>query len=214
MEIDSASSSAKKLWSFLRLAFFMARKSLLSNKSTKLIVMEMNLVLQRGKLLAGKTLANLLHQHSPHQEMPSSSSAAAASASNRLRRQEYEFSCSSSPNPIIFFPCSSSKRRHSYFYFPCISAGAAEEAGNDQAYALMPERPSPALLRLIVESSPQWCRRHGGPSTSTSASPLAAAVEDGGSERLSEEVDCQAEEFIRKFYEQLQAQSSISSPLC
>ncbi|RWR74333.1 DUF761 domain-containing protein [Cinnamomum micranthum f. kanehirae] len=89
MELHSPINSvaAKRLWNFLRIAFFMIRKGLMSKRK---LIMDMNLKMKRGKVL-GKSLGNLIfHHHS-------------RSADSRgFGLQEYEFSCSNSPNPVFF----------------------------------------------------------------------------------------------------------------
>ncbi|XP_020591373.1 uncharacterized protein LOC110032178 [Phalaenopsis equestris] len=186
MELHS-SAKAKQLWNFLRLAFFMMRNGLLSKR--KFISMEMNLIMKRGKLL-GKNLGNLIaiHHHSKNRQL------SPVSPIIHGLHQEYEFSCENTPEPVFFH--ANTKRMRSYF--PCISA--AED-------------------QLRIEGSPQCsystpngARCNGERKRTVLLSPYSVRVsnfsmEDGE----SDEVDRQAEEFIRRFYEQLKAQS-LQSP--
>ncbi|PKU82632.1 uncharacterized protein LOC110100503 [Dendrobium catenatum] len=190
MELHS-SVKAKQAWNFLRLAFFMMRKGLLSKR--KFLSLEMNLIMKRGKLL-GKNLGSLIanHHHSKNKHL-----SPASHISNGFH--EYEFSCENSPNPV-FFHMNTSRIRS---YFPCISAAAGGEA-EDQ---------------LRIECSPQCS--YSTPGTLVNGerrrrpvllSPYSVRVsnfsmEDGGYDGESYEVDKQAEEFIKRFYEQLKAQS-------
>lgn len=172
MELHSR-VAGKKLWNYLRVAFFMARKGFASKRK---LLMDTNLLMmKRGKLL-GKSLRGLMshHQHS-RPETPA------------FGRCEYEFSCSNSPNPVFYH----AKRRHSYF--PCLHA-VVEEADDT------PRRAAVDLPRI-------------GQRTSLS-SPFSVRVSDYSSEEedglSQEEVDDEAEEFIKRFYEQLRAQSRVA----
>lgn len=168
----------------------MMRNGLLSKR--KFISMEMSLIMKRGKLL-GKNLGNLIasHHHSKNKQLSPVSPIFAYGF------QEYEFSCENSPNPIFFHL--NAKRMRSYF--PCIAPAAAD--AEDQ---------------LRIECSPQcsYCTPgslvNGERRRSVLLSPYSVRVsnysmEDGGNDGESHEVDSQAEEFIRRFYEQLEAQS-------
>ncbi|CAL9124663.1 unnamed protein product [Musa acuminata var. zebrina] len=167
--------TAKKLWGYLRVAFFMMRKGFISKRK---LLMDVNLLMKRGKLL-GKSLGSLMFQfHHHHHSRPEIPTFAPC---------EYEFSCSNSPNPVFYH----AKRRHSYF--PCLHA-VVEEADDT------PRRAAVDLPRL-------------GQRTSLS-SPFSVRVSDYSSEEedglSQEEVDDEAEEFIKRFYEQLRAQSRVA----
>ncbi|XP_064947763.1 uncharacterized protein LOC135598149 [Musa acuminata AAA Group] len=193
MELHSR-VAGKKLWNYLRVAFFMARKGFASKRK---LLMDTNLLMmKRGKLL-GKSLRGLMshHQHS-RPETPA------------FGRCEYEFSCSNSPNPVFFH----AKRRHNYF--PCLHPVVEEPPDDDTLRR-------PAVVRLPkLEYSPHCSSVDllaSGVSRTPLLSPFSVRVsnyssggeddDDGG---LGQEVDDEAEEFIRRFYEQLRAQSRIA----
>ncbi|EHA8591177.1 hypothetical protein COCNU_scaffold035875G000010 [Cocos nucifera] len=188
MELHSP-AAAKKLWNYLRIAFFMMRKGFVSKRR---LVMDMNLMMKRGKLL-GKSLGNLMfHHHARPRHTPS------------FGLREYEFSCSNSPNPVFFH----AKRRHNYF--PCLNAIAEDP---DET----PARPAVVLPR--IEYSPQCSflsqELAPGERRSPLPSPFSVRIsnyssEDEDGDGSGHEVDDEAEEFIRRFYEQLRAQSRIA----
>ncbi|KAG0459667.1 hypothetical protein HPP92_022795 [Vanilla planifolia] len=159
--------NANKLWNFLRVAFFMMRRGLLSKR--KLVAMEMSLLMKRGKLMIGKNLASVIASHHSTKE-------------RRPRPppdfpipcglHEYEFSCSNTPNPVFLHL---NKRRHSYF--PCIRADASDDHDDEP-------RRLPSIKRA----------------------PGVPAAREGADGLTGQEVDDQAAEFIKRFYEQLKAQ--------
>lgn len=202
MELHSPINSvmAKRLWNFLRIAFFMMRKGLISKRK---LIMDMNLMMKRGKVL-GKTLGNLMFHHHSR-----------SAASHGFSMQEYEFSCSNSPNPVFFH---AGKRKHHHHYFPSIAHFPCINGQDDPDEK---EEPRPVILLPNIEYSPEWSYNlHGnasdlapGEMLSSTASPLSIRVSnysleeednDGGIKR---QVDDEAEEFIRRFYEQLRIQS-------
>ncbi|XP_068666605.1 uncharacterized protein [Aristolochia californica] len=195
---------AKRLWNFLRIAYYMMRKGLVSKRK---LIMDMNMMMKRGKVLGKKTLGNLIHHHHHH------SSARAPVRGYGL--QEYEFSCSNSPNPVFFHV---GKRKHHYFssitHFPCINVQDEPEEENPPApKAVIP-------VHKIEYTSPEYSfnvRLDGsylahGEKLSPMLSPFSVRVSnysgveeaDGGS---TPQVDAEAEEFIKRFYEQLRVQN-------
>lgn len=196
MTMDARVNSvvAKKLWNVLRVTFFMIRKGLVSKRK---LIMDMNLMMKRGKLLR-KSLSNLMSYHHHHHHH-----------SKHMTRggfglQEYEFSCSNSPNPVFFHV---SKRKH--HYFPCINPPPVleEEEGelelgyyDPKAVVLVPKTPEYTFNFHASMPSPFSVR------VSNYSSEDDEMISDGGS---GGQVDDRAEEFIRKFYEQLRVQSRV-----
>ncbi|KAM0950328.1 hypothetical protein DsansV1_C04g0040251 [Dioscorea sansibarensis] len=194
MELHSP-RAAKRLWNFLRVAFYMMRKGLISKRK---LIMDMNLMVKRGKLVGKKKLGNLMfHHHS----RPRGSG---------YGFQDYEFSCNNSPNPIFFH--AAAKRRHNYF--PCIHAIAEDESPSP--------RPSPVIVLPRIEFSPQTSHdglseldlspgdRHKSPLVSPFSVRVSDFSDDDGGDNSVPELDYEAEEFIKRFYEQLRAQSRIA----
>ncbi|KAJ9189802.1 hypothetical protein P3X46_001055 [Hevea brasiliensis] len=191
--------AAKRLWNVLRLTFFMIRKGLVSKRK---LIMDMNLMVKRGKLLR-KSFSNLIchHHHHHHGNM----------ASGSYGLEEYEFSCSNSPNPVFFhLP----KRKH--HYFPCINPPEVieeeEETNKAAALVMVPKTPDEYPFNLFhhldaSDFAPEEKR-------SPLPSPLSVRVsnyssEDENDSGINGEVDDEAEEFIRRFYEQLRLQSRM-----
>ncbi|MQL91399.1 hypothetical protein Taro_024014, partial [Colocasia esculenta] len=203
MELHSP-AVGKKLWNYLRVAFFMMRKGLISKRR---LIMDLNLMMKKGKLL-GKSLGKNLAFHHHH---PSRS--AAPPRGFGLGLQEYEFSCSNSPIPVFSHIGNASKRRLNN-YFPCISTGAEDEPDESST-------PGPVTAATPrIEYSPQcsYLSYDLAPgeklSPLPSPAPFSVRISNYSSEEESEEgpgsqVDDEAEEFIRRFYEQLRSQSRI-----
>ncbi|XP_018839148.1 uncharacterized protein LOC109004895 [Juglans regia] len=182
---------AKRIWSIVRVAFFMLRKGISKRK----LMLDLNMMMKRGKI-AGKAITNLMFNHNHHHN--------AASSAPR----EYEFSCSNTPN--YTFHLSNKRRHHSHnnhhhsHFFSCAHAPATldddlatmnavkavlmEMLNNEAAVEASPALPgfgrSPMVRQLRITDSPF---------------PLREADEDS-------HVDKAAEEFIERFYKQLRQQ--------
>ncbi|KAL6839925.1 hypothetical protein ACP4OV_029735 [Aristida adscensionis] len=211
MEVHAAPAAAKRMWSYLRAVFFMMRKGLLSNK--RKLLLGVHLLAKRRNKAVGRAVATLLshHGHGGH-------------GGNALSRRDYEFSCSNSPDPGAF---SASRRRLAVF--PCLGAVAEESyelpAMDDAAAAspfarieycagagASPAPSSPGLLLRELAPGEEYCASLsspallGGGGFSVRVSNYSSEEEAGGSEA----VDDEAEEFIRRFYEQLRRQNQIA----
>ncbi|KAJ6680292.1 hypothetical protein OIU79_019910 [Salix purpurea] len=198
---------AKRLWNVLRVTFFMIRKGLGSKRK---LIMDMNLMMKRGKLLR-KSLSNLmsLHHHTHHHHHHHHHSRDLARGSFGL--QEYEFSCSNSPN-LVFFRMP--KRRH--HYFPCINLphevieeAQLEAEESNRAVVTVPKTPE-YTFNLHFDHASEFAP---GEKRSPLLSPFSVRVSDYSSEDENDggnvQVDDEAEEFIRRFYEQLRVQSRM-----
>ncbi|XP_008798397.2 uncharacterized protein LOC103713298 [Phoenix dactylifera] len=191
MELQSP-VAAKNLWNFLRLAIIMMRKGLIAKRK---LIMDMKLVMERGKVL-GKSLGNLMFHHQPRSPLPQGPN---------FSMHAYEFSCTNTPNPILYGM--SWKRRHNLF--SCIHANVVEEPD---------EMPGPVAVLPMIERSPQWAYSPSvlaiGEQRSQMPSPFSVRVSNYSSEDegdgFGREVDDKAEEFIKRFYEQLRSQSRIA----
>jgi hypothetical protein len=213
--VVAAPSVARRMWRVLRAVLYMRRCGMPS--AGRKLAMDLHLLLHRGKI-AGKALGDLLTFH--HRENAaaggfSSSYAAGAGSSSscraledpgltahepssRARRREAQFSCSNTASADL----GGRSRRRNDGYLQYHDYDAADVA---RAFAMLDdyddglfgddnrEHPAPAsyALRRIAAESP------------------AASVgsRDGG----DAQVDRQADEFIRRFYEQLRAQRSAAS---
>ncbi|KAE9613981.1 hypothetical protein Lal_00016445 [Lupinus albus] len=189
---------AKKLWNIVRVLFFMFRKGIAKSK----ILVDFNMLLKRGKL-AGKALVNNLMLHHHH--------FAAAFACRHhdtnlsfISPREYEFSCSNSPT----IPFHTIKRKHHY------SNRLSKSCQYDDVSTLSAvQRVLEMLNNEKVEASPMVNLPGFGKSpivkqlrVTDSPFPLK---DDGDSQ-----VDLEAEEFIKRFYKDLNLQKrmAIESP--
>ncbi|KAK9272350.1 hypothetical protein L1049_002721 [Liquidambar formosana] len=187
---------AKRLWNILRITFLMMRKGVISKRK---LIMDMNMMMKRGKLLR-KTLGNLMSHHH------SSTRHGAARGSYGI--QEYEFSCSNSPNPV-FFHVRMPKRKH--HYFPCINPPLSLddiEEERPKAVVLLPNTPD-YTFNFRFDPSDELAP---GEKRSPLLSPFSVRVsnyssEDENVDGGNGQVDDEAEEFITRFYEQLRVQS-------
>ncbi|QCD94140.1 uncharacterized protein LOC114180961 [Vigna unguiculata] len=182
---------AKKLWNVLRITFFMIRKGLVSKRK---LIMDMNLMMKKGKLLR-KSMRNFMSSHHNHHHF-------SKSLVRGYGIQEYEFSCSNSPNPVFFHV---PKRKH-HFNFPCINTPDVVE--EPKPVMLVPMTPEYTFnLRFDASDFTPGERK------SPLLSPFSVRISNYSSEDENEEganqVDDEAEDFIRRFYEQLRMQSRM-----
>ncbi|XP_030448750.1 uncharacterized protein LOC115671344 [Syzygium oleosum] len=204
---------AKKLWSVVRTAAFMMRKGLFSK--SKLMV-DLQFMLNRGKL-AGKAIGNLMlhHYYSSFTCRSDDDVACIASASaySSFAPREYEFSCSNTPANNPFFPKRGKHHRHHRHHGRRSSghrhhlAPRYNDAGAISAVQKVLEMLNSAD---VVEASPMLLPGFGkSPAVrqlriTDSPFPLKDDDGDGG------EVDVAAEEFIRKFYKDLNLQKTMA----
>ncbi|KAF3327638.1 Cotton fiber expressed protein [Carex littledalei] len=185
MELHSQ-TAAKKMWDYLRAVLFMLKvKSVISKRK---LTMDVNIFMNRSKFI-GKSITNLLahkHHHSHH------------SIKQPSLLNEYEFSCNNSPNPLCFHAKKAHNKRG---YFPCLNTPVVEGSEEQDADIRTP-------LRLEYTSQ-ELC------GLTTSASPFDVRVSDfsalEGEESCNRNggVDSEAEEFIKRFYEQLKKQKEV-----
>ncbi|KAF7851883.1 hypothetical protein BT93_L2026 [Corymbia citriodora subsp. variegata] len=193
----------KKLWSVVRAVAFAMRKGMFSK--SKLMV-DLHILLQRGKL-AGKAIGSLMLHHYSTFTCRSDDDVACVSASTFALR-EYEFSCSNTPANNLFFPKRGSKHRHHHSrrrhhlaprYNDAVAIGAVQKVLEmlnsadvvEASPMLLPGfGKSPVVRQLRITDSPF---------------PLKDDDGDGGL------VDAAAEEFIRKFHKDLRLQKTMAS---
>ncbi|KAK7286499.1 hypothetical protein RJT34_21526 [Clitoria ternatea] len=188
----------KRLWNVLRVTFFMIRKGLISKRK---MIMDMNLMMKKGKLVR-KSLSNLMssHHHHHHNKNPMSMTRGGLGV-------HYEFSCSNSPNPVFFHM---PKRKH-HFNFPCINAPEIEE---DEPEFDEVESDVPKAVVMVPKTPEYMFNFRFDEKKSPLLSPFSVRVSnysalDENEEIGNGQVDDQAEDFIRRFYEQLRTQSPM-----
>ncbi|KAK7314419.1 hypothetical protein VNO77_32942 [Canavalia gladiata] len=171
MEIERCKPvTAKKLWNIVRIVFLMLRKGIAKSK----VVEEFHLLLKRGKLAAGKAIANTLTLHN-------------RSRNDVVYPRDYEFSCSNSPA----FPFHAIKRKH-------------RQHNYDDVFAVQ------KVLEMLnkVEASPLvgFGKSPVGKQLRITDSPFPLKDEEGDSQ-----VDLAAEEFIKRFYRDLNLQQNLAA---
>ncbi|XP_057450731.1 uncharacterized protein LOC130742643 [Lotus japonicus] len=186
---------AKRVWSMIRVAFYMLRKGVTKGK----LMMDLNTMLKRRRKLAGKAITNLMFHHHNHANSVSSRQFTAA--------REYEFSCSNTPNNFFTLGHSNKRHRHNNFFTrshaqptlddDAVTANAVKavlEMLNNEAVAeaMSPALPgfgrSPMVRQLRVTDSPF---------------PLQDSEIVG---EKDSQVDKAADEFIKRFYMELRQQ--------
>ncbi|KAJ1262085.1 hypothetical protein BS78_09G080400 [Paspalum vaginatum] len=224
---------ARRLWHVVLAVCHMVRRGL----SRKRIAMDVHLLLGRGKL-AGRALRGLLahpagHGHGGGHHLEayggaSSSGGRSSLASFYGHPREVEFSCTTTPSyPQHYglFPFGGKGRgggraRGEYGgldaaavarAFEMLSAEVEAGGGGTPAAAaaaaggVATATPSP-MVAWILGRSPAGVRP-----LRVTDSPFPAVPEDGC---CNERVDAEAEDFIRKFYEQLRLQPTAATPDC
>jgi uncharacterized protein (UPF0147 family) len=200
---------SKRIWHIIQAVYYMLRKGI----SKKKLMMDLHLLLQRGKL-AGKSLTHLLTPHSHTSSRCSSATSAFSCLSmdpnlSFYNPTEVEFSCSNTPNtfPNFHLP-KRSKRNHKHHELNAFDAESIAKAfeilnttvaGADTDTSALPT-PSP-MLALAHGKSPAVARQLR---VTDSPFPIPEGTPGDGI------VDQQADAFIKRFYEQLRLQHSIA----
>ncbi|GAU10949.1 hypothetical protein TSUD_112430 [Trifolium subterraneum] len=189
---------SKRVWSMIRVAFFMLRKGMSKGK----LMMDLNMMLKRRGKLAGKAIANLMfHHHSHHNDGGSTSSR--RSHHQFTASREYEFSCSNTPHH--FFPIGKRHRSHNNF-FTCAHVPPTQD---DDVATMSAMKAVLEMLnndQTIVEASPALPGFGRSPMVRqlrVTDSPFPLRNDD---EKDSDQVDKAAEDFINRFYSQLKRQ--------
>lgn len=189
----------------------MLRKGL----SKKKLMMDLHLLLQRGKI-AGKSLSHLLHPHSHNSGNSTSATSGFSCLSvdpnlSVYNPSEVEFSCSNTPNtlPAAFHLPKRNKRNQKQQKLYELDAEAIAkafeilnstgEAGADGGMSAL-ATPSP-MLAMALGQSPAIARQLR---VTDSPFPIQEGTPADGV------VDQQADAFIKRFYEQLKLQQSIA----
>ncbi|MQL78837.1 hypothetical protein Taro_011259 [Colocasia esculenta] len=227
MEGNGSSAVAKRLWHIVRVVYYMIRKGLSKRK----LMMELHLLLKRGKI-AGKAIGNLMFHHHHHHDDPqrpdhhySGSSSSTGGGGyyaaftcrsmdpnlSYYNPREVEFSCSNTPS--YPFHLNKRKRHHhhrsnNYGYdYDVATVRKALEIINSQLH--VPESPD---VMATPSPAPFWGFPAGkspmlsGRQLRITDSPFP--IEEEG--EADGQVDSKAEEFIKHFYEQLQMQKTPS----
>ncbi|KAK8618823.1 hypothetical protein V6N13_132802 [Hibiscus sabdariffa] len=203
---------SKRVWSIVRAVLFMMRKGFPSKKK---LMVDLNMVLKRGKIASAKAIGNLMfHHHRQRQVSPSSFTPVSKAAAV----QEYEFSCSNTPNYI--FPFNHKKKNGStnnYYHhlFACVHAPPTHDDDNlatMNAVKVVLEMLNSNDMEGALAASPMLpgfgqtplARQ---PRVTDSPFPLRDTDEDNSY------VDRAADDFINRFYKDLKQQNKTLSNL-
>ncbi|KAI4962789.1 uncharacterized protein LOC123408262 [Hordeum vulgare subsp. vulgare] len=217
---------ARRLWHVVLAVCHMLRRGL----CRKRVMMDLHLLLGRGKL-AGRALRGLLAQPATahgHDHRISSSSTSATASFYGHHARAVEFSCTTTPSyPQYYglFPFKSrggrsgggrGTSRDDYGgldaaavarAFEMMSADVESGRATPAVAGMATATPSP-MVAWILGRSPAGVRR-----LRVTDSPFPVVPEDGNS-GSNERVDAEADDFIKRFYEQLRMQHSVAIPEC
>ncbi|GJN35808.1 hypothetical protein PR202_gb24615 [Eleusine coracana subsp. coracana] len=214
---------ARRLWHVVLAVCHMLRRGL----SRKRIMMDVNLLLGRGKL-AGRALRGLLAHPPGHGRHLAAYGDGAASSSRSLASfyghpREVEFSCTTTPSypphyGLFPFITSNSKgrggrggTRGEYGGLDAAAVARAFEMLSAEVEGAAAVAPSPIVATATPSPMVAWILGRspaGVRPLRVTDSPFPAVPEDGCGER----VDAEADDFIRKFYEQLRMQPYAATP--
>lgn len=198
MEVEATPSAAaaSKLWNIVRVVLFMLKKGIARSK----IMVDLHLLVKRGKLAAGKALAGtvMLHHHY--------AAFACRSHDSHLSfvsPSDYEFSCSNSP-AFPFHAIINNKRKHnrfskSYHYDDVSTVNAVQKVLVEMLNHENSNSP-------LATSLPGFGKSPIGRQLRITDSPFPLKDDDGDAH-----VDKAAEEFINKFYKDLHLQKRMAA---
>ncbi|KEH27181.1 hypothetical protein MtrunA17_Chr6g0486751 [Medicago truncatula] len=185
MEIETNQTMVvtKKVWNTLRIIFFMFTKNIAKSK----MVAELNLLLKRSKLAAIKAIANTLalRHHS---------------TASFVSPHDYEFSCSNSPAAIKFHNKNNNYHRGRH-HNDVSTIQKVLEILNDVDSSSF-SSPSPLVTFPGFGKSPI------GKKIRVADSPFPLKDEEGDDHS---HVDVAAEEFIKRFYKNLNLQQKLAA---
>ncbi|XP_059643309.1 uncharacterized protein LOC132285157 [Cornus florida] len=188
---------AKRLWSIVRVVFFMLRKGISKRK----LMLDLNMMMKRGKI-AGKAIHNLMFHH--HSWSTSHCRSPDRHVSIATAPLEFEFSCSNSPA----FPFHVSKRKHHHnnhhsHFFACAHAPPTDD---DMATANAVKR----VLEMLNSEAASPALPGFGRSPAVRQLRITDSPFPLGDVEYDRHVDEAAEEFIVKFYNELRKQNAMA----
>ncbi|GAB2293497.1 hypothetical protein Dimus_027698 [Dionaea muscipula] len=200
MENSAPAGIAKRLWGIVHVMFFMLRKGISKRK----LLVDLNMIVKRGKI-AGKALGNLRFHHHHHHHCQDAS---------------YEFSCSSTPSYHLPFcvPVIQRNKHHEYFSTCVLPQPPANYGDVDEDYNYDDDSTTVNLAYddgscRSIEVLPSGLLPGFGFGQSPMVRPLRITdspvpAQDGNWEEdgVDQHVDEAAEEFIKRFYDQLKLQ--------
>ncbi|KAL1212422.1 hypothetical protein V5N11_009520 [Cardamine amara subsp. amara] len=195
---------SKKLWNIVRFLLYMIRKGVSKHK----LIADFNATLKRGK--------NLMFHHR-RRVRPAAATASDALNATASLRQEYEFSCSNTPNYSFPFPNMAFMKKKSHnSLFAC---GQSPQTLDDDAAAAravlellngVGDKGNVTPADLTVALSPYFPGFGQTPLVRplrVTDSPFPLTPENG--DVANRHVDKAADDFIKKFYKNLNQQKKM-----
>ncbi|XP_071728516.1 uncharacterized protein [Rutidosis leptorrhynchoides] len=179
----------KKVWSLVRVVYFMLRK----NISKRKLLLDLNMMVKRGKI-ASKALQNLMFHHHHHHHNGSHESFVVPPPS------EYEFSCTNSP-------CTNN-HHHTFSLFPFHKKQHDNHSKENVDMMAVNVAVWKAMEMIHSETAPPLLQRFGKSPmvrqlrVTDSPFPLTNVDDD------SHVVDEAAERFINRFYNDLRKENT------
>ncbi|KAL5172199.1 hypothetical protein HKD37_16G044999 [Glycine soja] len=180
---------ARKLWNIVRIVFLMLRKGI--SKSKLAADFNLNLSFKRGKLAATKAIANTILHRSQNDDA--------------VYPRDYEFSCSNSP--ALFHVIKRSTNKHRHHHHRCTITTKFPHHDDVSTVQKVLE----ILNNNKVEASPLpgfGKSPIGRKLIRITDSPFPLKDEEGGDDN---QVDVAAEEFIKRFYKDLNLQQKMAA---
>ncbi|KAK7245445.1 hypothetical protein RIF29_40291 [Crotalaria pallida] len=204
MEIEQSTPLvAKKLWNIVRIVFMMLRKGIAKSK----IMVDFHLLLKRGKLAAGKAIANTLMLHHHY----ATTFTCRRSDLSFISPRDYEFSCSNSP--AFPFHKHNNRRcqhhpRHNRHFGKFSKTCRYDEVSTVNVVQQVLEmlNNNSAVEASPLVALPGFGKSPIGRQLRITDSPFP--LKDEGDHG---QVDMAAEEFIKRFYKDLNLQQKMAS---
>ncbi|XP_015059749.1 uncharacterized protein LOC107005622 [Solanum pennellii] len=202
---------AKKIWNIVRVAFFMLRKGISKRK----LMLDLNLIMKRGKIASKAAMQNLMFHHMTHQFSFAATTHRGGRDKNlpfSPQHNEYEFSCSNTPNfqlPSFNF----NKKNKNKYFFPKSQSQAYDTSGmaTHEDDVIVVNAAVMKALEMIHESETASPGANYLPGFGRTPMVRQLRVTDSPFPLNAEgdsHVDEAAEAFISKFYRNLRWQAS------
>ncbi|KAF7848614.1 hypothetical protein BT93_L1801 [Corymbia citriodora subsp. variegata] len=188
LQLKKSSIIATRLWKIVKIAFVMIRKGLMSKRN---FINDMIDEARDRKLMRESSRSLSFNHYNNSRKMRRIG----------LNEYEYEFSCSNSPNPVIVH--SAKKKSHR---FPCmrlpkvIEDFVEDEPAHPETLVFMAKTPEYTFNIQIERRSPLKSPY------SVRVSNYSNYSSDDEADGKYGQVDDKAEEFIRRFHDQLRKQ--------
>lgn len=196
---------AKKFWNIVRVAFFMLRKSI-----SRKLMLDLNLIMKRGKIASKAAIQNLMFHHMIHQwSFTMTHREKNLPFSPPHNNNEYEFSCSNTPN--FQFPSFNFNKRNKNKYLFSQSHDKKPMPMTHEDDIIVLNAAMMKALEMIHESETASPGANYLPGFGRTPMVRQLRVTDSPFPLNAEQdsrVDEAAEAFISKFYRNLRWQAS------